>query len=108
MVREDNLRCPGCGNQLKYYDSVLRIVRSKNKSAKWIKVKRYRCVKCNKIHRVIPHFIFPYKQYEAEIIIGVLEELITPDTLGYEDYPCWETMFRWITRKEQLLLWKNL
>lgn len=107
MVKEEILKCPECNNQLKYYDSVWRIIRSKNGNSSWIKVKRYRCVCCGKIHRKIPRFIFPYKQYESEIILGVIEGLITPETLGYEDYPCEATMLRWITRKEQLLLWKN-
>lgn len=35
------------------------------------------------------------KQYEADIIIGVLEGLITCGTLGFEDYPCEMTMIRW-------------
>lgn len=107
MVSETVLKCPECGEKLKYYDRVARVIRSKNRSSTWIKIKRYRCIQCNKIHRVIPKFIFPYKQYESEIILGVLEGLITTDTLGYEDYPCAITMLRWITRKEQLLLWKN-
>lgn len=38
------------------------------------------------MHRELPDFIFPYKQYEAEIIIGVLEGFITCETLGFEDY----------------------
>jgi hypothetical protein len=37
-------------------------------------------------------------RYESEIIIGVLEGLITCETLGYEDYPCEATMRRWRAR----------
>lgn len=36
-----------------------------------------------------------FKHYEADIIDGVVEGLIGPDTLGYEDFPCEETMKRW-------------
>lgn len=50
---------------------------------------------------------FPYKQYEAEVIFGVLEGLITCETLGFEDYPCEMTMLRWLSQKAQLLLWRN-
>lgn len=64
---------------------------------------RVRCMKCSAVHRKLPDFIFPYKQYESEVIIGVLEGFITPDTVGYEDYPCEMTMMRWIARKSQLL-----
>lgn len=53
-------------------------------------------MKCGALHREIPKTIFPYKQYEAEVIIGVMEGLITCETLGFEDYPCEQTMARWI------------
>lgn len=43
--------------------------------------------------------MYPYKQYEAEIIDGVREGLIDSSTLGFEDYPSEMTMKRW--RKEQ-------
>ena len=39
--------------------------------------------------------IDPYKQYEAEVIIGGLEGFITCETIGFEDYPCEMTMVRW-------------
>ena len=48
------------------------------------------------VGRFIENFIFPYKQYESEIIRGVLEGLITCETLGFEDYPCEMTMLRWL------------
>lgn len=50
---------------------------------------------CQTLHRELPDFIFPYKQYEAEVIQGVLEGFITTETSGYEDYPCEMTMVRW-------------
>ena len=46
-------------------------------------------------YRELPELIFPYKQYEAEVIIGVLEGFITCETIGFEDYPCEMTMVRW-------------
>jgi len=87
--------CKNCGNASKYYDRVNRIVRTKMRQTNYIKVPRYKCPSCGEIHRKLPSFIFPYKQYEAEIIRGVVEGLITTDTLGYEDYPCEMTMLRW-------------
>jgi hypothetical protein len=54
----------------------------------------------------LPDFIFPYKQYEADIIIGVIEGLITCDTLGFEDYPCEMTMIRWRLLSPRLFLLK--
>lgn len=64
-------------------------------------IRRLRCRECGMVHRELPEFIFPYKQYEAEIIIGVIEGFITCETLGFEDYPCEMTMIRWRTQKVQ-------
>ena len=104
MIVEKTSTCSKCGGDLKYYDSVLRVVRTKNRGTKKIKVRRLRCVKCEHLCRELPDYIFPYKQYEAEIIRGVLEGFITPETIGYEDYPCEMTMIRWEAQKSQLLL----
>lgn len=95
MISNKESICPKCGGQLKYYDSVKRIVRTKYGRKKKVIVPRLRCNKCHSIHRELPDFIFPYKQYEADIIIGVIEGHITYQTIGFEDYPCEMTMFRW-------------
>ncbi len=96
MVGEQVTVCPNCGGYLEYYDKVPRIVRSKRRETAWILIRRLRCESCRHVHREIPDMIFPYKQYEAELIRGVLEGLITSQTLGYEDYPCELTMLRWL------------
>ncbi|MCQ4772110.1 DUF6431 domain-containing protein, partial [Intestinimonas massiliensis] len=44
-----------------------------SETKKWVAIRRLRCCKCHAVHRELPDFIFPYKQYEADIIIGVLE-----------------------------------
>lgn len=77
--------CLMCGDKLKYYDSVRRIVRTKSRKSRWIIVPRYQCVGCRCIRRYLPDYIYPYKQYESEIIDGVIEGLITCDTVGFED-----------------------
>ena len=51
--------------------------------------------RCKTIHRDLSEYVYPFKHYEADIIDGVVEGLIGPDTLGYEDFPCEETMKRW-------------
>ena len=104
MIRCGKTVCPRCGGKLKYYDSVKRIVRTKMRATRFVKISRLCCDMCKSIHREIPEFIFPFKQYEAELIRGVIEELITPETLGYEDYPCEMTMARWKSQNLQLLL----
>ena len=95
MISDNQSICPKCGGQLKYYDHVQRLVRTKFGNKKWVAIRRLRCRSCHAVHRELPDFIFPYKQYEADIIIGVLEGLITCETLGFEDYPCEMTMIRW-------------
>lgn len=108
MIADSESTCPKCGGLLKYYDCVLRMVRTKGGMTKRVEIRRLKCSRCGILHRELPEFIFPYKQYEAEVIVGVLEGLITSDTLGFEDYPCEMTMYRWLSRKAQLLLWRNL
>lgn len=95
MVNNNQSTCPKCGGRLKYYDSVRRIVRTKGRITKKVIIRRMKCEKCGSLHRELPEFLLPYKQYEADVIIGVIEGFITSDTLGFEDYPCEMTMVRW-------------
>lgn len=96
--------CSDCGTPSKYYDKVSRIVRTKGRRTTCISVQRYKCPRCGSIHRNLPDYIFPYKQYEADVIIGVIENLITCETIGFEDYPCEMTMLRWKAQNLQLPL----
>jgi hypothetical protein len=106
VVTDNETICPGCGGRLQYYDRVKRRIRTKGRASKYFEMRRLRCAKCGTTHRELTDDIFPYKQYEAEIIRGVLEGFITPDTIGFENYPCEATMTRWRAQKLQLLLWK--
>lgn len=106
MITVYKTTCPKCKGKLKYFDSVKRVVRTKARQTEWIVIRRLRCTVCGSLHRELPEELFPYKQYEAEVIKGVLEGLINSDTLGFEDYPCELTMIRWIAQKQQLLLWR--
>ena len=108
MVRNNASTCPTCGGKLKPYDKVLRVVRTKGRKTKRVSIRRLRCTECGGLHREIPQYICPYKQYEKDVIQGVLEGLITCETLGYEDYPSEMTMRRWLaSHKLRLLLWRN-
>lgn len=95
MVEMGARSCPNCGGHLVGYDHVKRIFRTKYGDRKFVNIPRYRCKRCKRLHRAIPSYILPYKQYETEIIQGVIEGLITSDTLGFEDHPCEMTMTRW-------------
>lgn len=101
MIREGKLVCPNCGGVVTYYDTVKRPALTKGRVVKPAYIRRLRCVMCRKLHRELPSYIFPYKRYEAELIQGVLEGLITSDTMGYEDYPCSATMRSWILQHSQ-------
>lgn len=72
MVMQDQTTCPKCGGELKYYDSVPRIVRTKERRKFQVSVRRFRCVHCRAVHREMTELLFPRKHYEAEVIIGVL------------------------------------
>ncbi|MBR1703164.1 MAG: hypothetical protein IJ716_14650 [Lachnospiraceae bacterium] len=98
MVKENVTICPKCGGKLKHYDTIRRRVLGKSRLEKRVFVERLRCLDCKSYHHAIPALIFPYKHYDAEIIQGVLDGYITPETLGYEDYPCEMTMTRWRAR----------
>lgn len=104
MVESGATVCPYCNGELKYYDSVRRIVRTKYGKTTFILLRRLRCNNCRSIHREIPEIIFPFKHYEKEIIIGVVEGLITYNTIGFEDYPSELTMTRWIKTVDISLL----
>ncbi|SHJ14753.1 hypothetical protein SAMN02745229_04150, partial [Butyrivibrio fibrisolvens DSM 3071] len=47
-------------------------------------------------HTELPDCLVPYKHYDSEIITGVIDGIVTSDDEDSEDYPCEETMKRWI------------
>lgn len=101
MVISNVSDCPNCGGYLKYYDSVPRTVRTKGRATRQVKIRRLRCSECKSMHRELPDYILPYKQYEAPVINGVLDGSITPETIECEDYPCEVTMLRWMKSKDE-------
>lgn len=62
----------------------------------WVYVRRFRCQKCGSYHVELPDCLLPYKHYQTEIVSGVLDETVTSDDLGYENYPSFMTMLRWL------------
>lgn len=100
MVDFGDTVCPICGGELRYYDKVKRILRTKYRRTEWLDIRRLKCKVCGKLHRELPDNIYIYKQYEADIIDGVIDGLITSDTLGFEDYPFERTMLNWIAARK--------
>lgn len=99
------MRCSVCGNEMLYYDKVKRFIREENGHKRMIFVKRYRCKQCNKTIRKNPGGVIFRKHYRKDIILGVLNGSITPEVIGYEDYPCEMTMNRW---KQEFIFERNL
>ena len=64
-------------------------------------IRRLRCQNCHAYHNELPDCLVPHKHYDAETISGVLDGTVTPDDRDAEDYPCLQTMLRW-------LAWLNL
>lgn len=95
-MKDAGKKCTICGGDLKHYDTVNRMLRRKGGRKEIVKVNRYRCIKCHSIHRKLPSCLYPYKQYETDIIDGVREGLIDSSTLGFEDYPSDSTIKRWL------------
>jgi uncharacterized Zn finger protein len=95
MIINNELICPNCGGELKYYDTVKRIIKGRRGKISWIRVRRFVCANCGKSHRELPNCLTPYKHYEIDIIRGVVNGTITFFDLDYEDYPCEATMVRW-------------
>lgn len=89
------MNCKVCGGKLKHRDYVKRIVKTKGGEKDFVNVERMICKKCGRICRILPENLSPFKHYENDVIEGVREGLITPDTLGYENFPSEMTMERW-------------
>lgn len=88
--------CPFCGTKLKYRDSRIRIYKQDGGTKEHICIRRLKCLACECLHNELPDVLVPYKHYAAEVICGVIDEVVTPEDLESEDYPCFLTMYRWI------------
>lgn len=88
--------CPCCGGELRYRDSRKRIHKHEGGITDFIIIRRLKCLRCGTLHVELPDCSVPYKHYDSDVISGVIDEIVTPDDEDSEDYPCQETMKRWI------------
>lgn len=93
---ENSHLCPVCQGMLRYRDSRPRIRKKEGGMKEHLMIRRFRCQNCHSYHNELPDCLVPYKHYEAEVIAGVLDEVILPDDLDSEDYPSFSTMLRWL------------
>lgn len=101
MVYVGDTVCPDCSGELIFFDRVKRVVKLGDGEKEWIYIRRLRCKNCKKLHRELPEYLIPYKQYDKEIISDVKHGVIDQDTYGYENYPCEMTMKRWKNQNEK-------
>lgn len=76
MISDNQSICPKCGGQLKYYDHVQRLVRTKFGNKKWVAIRRLRCCKCYAVHRELPDFIFPYNSMNQTLLSACSKVLL--------------------------------
>lgn len=95
MVHDGDKQCPRCGGKLIRYGSVERKIRGEYGKTKWIRVQRMKCTECHAVHRSLPIFILPRKQYTADIIYGFLAGLYSSEDLEFEDFPHETTVQKW-------------
>ena len=88
--------CPCCGGQLRYRDSRLRIRKHEGGDRDFLSIRRFRCTACESYHNELPDVLLPYKHYEAEVIRGVIDGIVTPNDQDSEDYPSVSTMLYWL------------
>lgn len=69
IVSREILFCPLCGGKLSGYDTRRRHIVDYAGNTYWLLLKRYRCLKCKKLHVAAPSFIMPKKHYEATVIV---------------------------------------
>ena len=93
---EDVPGCPYCSGELRYRDSRLRIRKHEGGSHDHLVIRRFRCTACQSYHNELPDVLLPYKHYEAEVVSGVLDGVVTPDDQDSEDYPSVSTMLYWL------------
>ena len=104
MVSNNSNKCPKCNTKLKHRYWTKRICKVAGGIKQWLPVEVMICSVCKKTHRKLPNNLVPYKHYNKEIIVGVLNNAITTYVLDYEDYPCDQTMLRWKSQNLHILL----
>lgn len=75
----------------------MRIRRKEGGIKEHLIIHRLRCKDCHTYHNELPDCLVPHKHYDAETISGVLDEVVTSSDDDAEDYPCMETMLRWLS-----------
>ena len=94
---EEKAICSFCGGTLRRRDTRRRVYKEAGGKKSWFLINRLKCTnkECGKLHNELPDCIVPYKHYGSEIIEDVLDEVVGPDDLETENYPCEGIMKHW-------------
>lgn len=98
LPESSDFLCPICQQgSLVFRDHCKRIIRYEGGTSEWVMIPRHRCnnPKCNRLHRMLPDILVPYKHYAEETISGVLDGIVSPDDADSENCPSEQTMIRW-------------
>lgn len=81
--------------QLIFRDYCRRILRQEGGDSEWIMIPRHRCNNpgCRKLHRILPDILVPYKHYQEEVIVDLLDKRIDPACS--DDRPSEQTVRHW-------------
>ena len=88
--------CPKCkSGLLKFRDYCKRIRKLEGGEKEWLSIPRHQCdnTSCKRIHRMLPDFLAPFKQYEASVIADSIDDRIVPEES--DDRPSVQTVTRW-------------
>ena len=97
VISEEDTICPVCGSPLCKRDRKLRVHKEAGGKKSWFSINRLKCTNksCGKLHNELPDCMIPYKHYGSEIIEDVVVEVVGPDDIETENYPCEGTMKHW-------------
>lgn len=97
--------CKNCGStDLRLRRYVWRKIKDVNGMSRSVKVPQLICNNCNTTMRHLPTNLMPYKQYERDIIEGVINGSITSSLVYGGEYPSEETMKLWVRQSKKGLL----
>ena len=92
-------KCPRCGHQSYYYDSVSRHMKEEQGAKSWHDIHRNHCLACGHYFRVLPDAFVKFKHYRRDIIEGFVSGKLSTDQPDYDILPCDKTVENWRMRK---------
>ena len=87
--------CPHCQRKMKVEKWRDRILKEEDGTKHWTKIRQMFCPDCHRYHNENPPWLCAYKHYEVEVIEGVVDGILTDETLDNMDHPCEQTRKRW-------------